>query len=154
MCVHSALPTDNRFALHSVAICLLALLGTIMNVAAIDDYVIQVTAATLDTLGRVAFRLVKSRPLAPGLKSMLSIGSQGLLGIWFVLEMQIPVSKVKLWQRDASEMVVGIAGKGFFCKISFEVTWTIVLLRDLHSRIVLILLLNVKCCNLCSLLGP
>jgi hypothetical protein len=38
----SALTTDNRFALHSVAVCLLALLGTLMNVAAIDDYVIQV----------------------------------------------------------------------------------------------------------------
>ena len=38
----TALTTDNRFALHSVAVCLLALLGTLMNVAAIDDYVIQV----------------------------------------------------------------------------------------------------------------
>jgi hypothetical protein len=38
----AALPTDNRFALHSVAVCLLALHGTLMNVAAIDDYVIQV----------------------------------------------------------------------------------------------------------------
>jgi hypothetical protein len=39
----SALTTDNRFALHSVAVCLLALLGTLMNVTAIDDYVIQVS---------------------------------------------------------------------------------------------------------------
>ena len=38
----SALPTDNRFALHSVAVCLLALHGALMSVAAIDDYVIQV----------------------------------------------------------------------------------------------------------------
>jgi hypothetical protein len=47
----SALTTDNRFALHSVAVCLLALLGTLMNVAAIDDYVIQVFIIIIIKMG-------------------------------------------------------------------------------------------------------
>lgn len=44
----TALTTDNRLALHSVAVCLLALLGTLMNVPAIDDYVIQLLTIRAD----------------------------------------------------------------------------------------------------------